>query len=97
MTSDVGNILPLPLEVAAQIESATVITSVADVVVGLVENSLDACATRMDVKIDFARGLCVVEDDGHGIAPGDFKEDGGLGKSCCMSGKKHGVHNSSQF
>ena len=75
-----AEIKPLPSDVAAQIKSSTTIFSLSDVVVGLVENALDAEARRVDVTIDLARASCTVEDDGCGIAPADFEEDGGLGK-----------------
>jgi DNA mismatch repair protein MLH3 len=73
-------ILPLPAEVVAQIKSSTAIVSLTGVVLELLKNSLDAQATRVEATVDFARGACTVEDDGLGIAPLDFTEDGGLGK-----------------
>ncbi|KAF2431944.1 hypothetical protein EJ08DRAFT_610156, partial [Tothia fuscella] len=74
------SILPLPVEVVAQIKSSAAITNLTAVIIGLVENSLDAQATRITVDVDSGRGGCVVEDDGLGIAPGEFAEGGGLGK-----------------
>ena len=85
MVLEFGKILPLPTDVAAQIKSSTTIPSLASVVLGLVENSLDAGSRRIDVTINFQRGSCIVEDDGVGVAPQEFKETGGLGKSCCMA------------
>ena len=82
MSKEVGKILPLSPDVAVQISSSTTISSLTSVVSGLVENSLDACARTIDVSVDFGKGSCVVEDDGHGILPSDFGEDGGLGKAC---------------
>lgn len=73
-------ILPLPAQVAAQIKSSTTIPSLASVVLGLVENSLDARARRIEISVDFRRGSCTVEDDGDGIGPKEFAEEGGLGK-----------------
>ena len=70
----------LPDHVAAQIKSSVTITSLNEVVLGLVKNSLDAASTRIDIEVDFGRGSCLVEDDGGGIAPSDFTEAGGLGK-----------------
>ena len=73
-------IRPLPETVAAQIKSSITISSLSSVVLGLVENSLDAAATSIDINLDFGRGTCSVEDDGHGIAPMEFEDGGGLGK-----------------
>lgn len=78
------SILPLPDDVVAQIKSSTAIVSLIGVVVELLKNSLDAKATRIDVTVDFARGGCTVEDDGTGIPPAEFDENGGLGKLYCQ-------------
>ena len=75
-----AEIQPLPPDVAAQIESSSVITSLSDVIFGLLQNAFDAQARRVTVNIDFGRASCSVEDDGCGILPADFREDGGLGK-----------------
>ncbi|KAF1835096.1 DNA mismatch repair protein [Decorospora gaudefroyi] len=79
------SILPLPDEVAAQIKSSTAIPSLTGVVLELLKNALDAKATRIDVSVDFARGGCTVEDDGLGIPPLEFREEGGLGTLYCTS------------
>ncbi|KAI4629085.1 uncharacterized protein J4E87_003346 [Alternaria ethzedia] len=73
-------ILPLPAEVIAQIKSSTAIVSLTGVVLELLKNSLDAKATKVEAAIDFARGGCSVEDDGLGVSPLEFREEGGLGK-----------------
>jgi DNA mismatch repair protein MLH3 len=78
------SILPLPEEVAAQIKSSTAIVSLTDVVLELLKNSLDAHATKIEATVDFARGGCTVEDDGLGISPLQFREEGALGKLYCM-------------
>ena len=75
-----AEIKPLPPDVAAQIKSSTAISSLSDVIFGLIENSFDAGASRVDVDIDFGRASCSVEDNGCGISPADFEEGGGLGK-----------------
>jgi hypothetical protein len=80
-----SGILPLPQEVVAQIKSSTAIVSLHDVVLELIKNALDAKATRIEAMVDFTRGACSVEDDGLGIAPTDFRADGGLGKLYCSS------------
>lgn len=74
----------LPDEVVAQIKSSTAIVSLTGVVLELLKNSLDAKASKIDVTVDFARGGCTVDDDGLGISPAEFAEDGGLGKLYCM-------------
>ncbi|KAG9190459.1 hypothetical protein G6011_08547 [Alternaria panax] len=79
------SILPLPEHVVAQIKSSTAIVSLTGVVLELLKNSLDAHATRIEAAIDFARGGCSVEDDGLGISPLEFREEGGLGKLYCTS------------
>lgn len=73
-------ILPLPPQVAAQIKSSTTIPSLASVVLGLIANSLDAEACKVDVSVDFGRGTTSVEDNGLGIPPREFTEAGGLGR-----------------
>ncbi|CAD6574993.1 MAG: DNA mismatch repair protein [Alectoria sarmentosa] len=80
MLSAIPSILPLPPEVAAQIKSSTTINSLSIVVLGLLANSLDADARRVDINVDLRRGAASVEDDGNGIPPKEFHEYGGLGK-----------------
>lgn len=82
-------ILPLPPEVAAQIRSSIAITTLQDVVVQLLCNSIDAHSTRVDVKVDSSRGSCVVEDNGLGIAAIEFAPEGSLGKPFCESAKTY--------
>ncbi|KAJ5081501.1 hypothetical protein NUU61_009765 [Penicillium alfredii] len=81
MSSSGSTIRPLPSDVAAKIKSSTSITHLTGVIVELVKNSLDANSHTVFVTVDFARGSCVVEDDGHGIAPAEFQSHGGLGKA----------------
>ena len=78
------SILPLSEDVVAQIKSSTAIVSLTGVVLELVKNSLDAKATKIEATVDFARGACAVEDNGLGISPLEFREEGGLGKLYCM-------------
>lgn len=77
------SIKPLPGDVVAQIKSSTVITSLNGVAFGLVQNSLDAQASIINLSIDYRRGNCTVEDNGQGIPPLDFHEGGGLGTLYC--------------
>ena len=76
-------ILPLPVEVVAQIRSSSAITSIPSVILNLLRNSIDAGACKVTVSVDFRRGSCVVEDDGLGISPNEFGEEGGLGRMYC--------------
>ncbi|KAF2793580.1 DNA mismatch repair protein [Melanomma pulvis-pyrius CBS 109.77] len=78
-------ILPLPPDVVVQIKSSTAIVSLAGVVVELLKNALDAGATKVEATVDFGRGGCSVEDNGRGIAPLEFREEGALGKLHCTS------------
>ena len=80
MLPEIPAIRPLPEEVAAQIKSSITISSLSSVVLGLVENSLDAGANTIEIYLDYGRGTCSVEDDGHGIAPVEFGDGGGLVK-----------------
>ena len=75
-----GRIRPLPPEAVSQIQSSKNILDLETVVFSLVENSLDAGASRIEVSVDFQRGSCVVEDNGHGIHRSEFEQQGGLGK-----------------
>ncbi|KAF7855428.1 hypothetical protein EAF04_010171 [Stromatinia cepivora] len=74
------SIQPLPSDVIAQIKSSSTITSLNGVIFELVENCLDASCSKIDIVVDFSRGCCTVEDNGLGILPSEFGENGGLGK-----------------
>ncbi|KAI6803011.1 hypothetical protein KC332_g9913 [Hortaea werneckii] len=75
-----SRILPLPSDAVAQIYSSKNITSLQGVVLALLENCLDASATKIDILVDFGRGSCVLEDNGLGIPPEEFTKEGGLGR-----------------
>lgn len=82
------SIQPLPDHVVNQLKSSVVITSLNGVVLGLVRNSLDAGASKVDITIDYARGNCTVQDNGLGIPADEFRDGGGLGRPhrklyCC--------------
>ena len=77
---DDGRIKPLPPKVVAEIKSSITVTSLNSVVFGLLENALDAGATKIEIQVDPARGSCIIEDDGLGIHPTEFGLDGGLAK-----------------
>ncbi|PHH72915.1 hypothetical protein CDD80_4181 [Ophiocordyceps camponoti-rufipedis] len=70
----------LPDHVVDKLRSSASITSLNGVVCGLLKNSLDGGAARVLIRLDYARGNCSVEDDGRGIEPSEFREDGGLAK-----------------
>lgn len=74
------SIVALPQHVTAQINSSSSFTCLNDVVLALFKNSLDASCTKIEITVDYSRGLCVVEDNGVGILPSEFRESGGLGK-----------------
>ncbi|KAK2022721.1 hypothetical protein LX32DRAFT_602297 [Colletotrichum zoysiae] len=74
------SIKPLPEDVIRRMRSSATVTSINRVVCGLVKNSLDAGATRLKITVDYSRGNCIVEDDGIGILPLEFRETGGLGR-----------------
>lgn len=81
------SIQPLPQDVAAKIKSSAIITSLNGAAYGLLCNSLDAGACKINISVDYSRGNCSVEDDGAGIAPASFQEGEGLGKLHCKSGR----------
>ena len=74
------SIRQLPEDVVGKLKSSTVIVSLNGAAIGLVSNALDAEAAKINITVDYARGNCTVEDNGCGIPPREFKEDGGLGK-----------------
>lgn len=73
----------LPAEAIAQIKSSATIPTLGAAAIGLLKNSLDAGATRVNVLVDWTRGDCTVEDDGAGIPAAEFQASGGLGKQWC--------------
>ncbi|KAK5171249.1 DNA mismatch repair protein [Saxophila tyrrhenica] len=75
-----ARILPLQADAISQIHSSKHITSIQDVVLALLENSLDAGSNKVGITVDFRRGGCSVDDNGSGIASAEFMADGGLGK-----------------
>jgi DNA mismatch repair protein MLH3 len=76
-----ARILPLSEDAISRINSSKQITSLSGVILALLENALDADATKTDISVNFGRGSCIVEDNGTGIPSVEFSEHGGLGKT----------------
>ena len=85
MVTNRGRIQPIPSTVAVQIKSSTNVNSLADVVIGLLRNSLDAGATTINLETDFEKCCCFCEDDGEGIDVYDLGPEGLLGVSGATS------------
>jgi DNA mismatch repair protein MLH3 len=83
MAAQNHQILPLPPEVQSQIRSSIDITSLSDVVIELIKNSLDAQARAVHIEVDYLHGGCCVEDDGTGIPAEELSEHGHLGSMYC--------------
>ena len=75
-----ARILPLSEDAISGITSSKQITSLSGVILALLENALDADASKVDISVNFGRGSCVVEDNGTGIPSVEISEHGGLGK-----------------
>jgi len=59
---------PLTEPVRTRLRSTQLLTSLPQVVSELVQNSLDASASHIDIGVDSQEWECWVKDDGHGIA-----------------------------
>lgn len=82
------SISELPKNVSDKLRASITITSLEDVIIGLLKNALDASAEKIHITVDCGKGDCVVEDDGHGILPDEFSDNGGLAKPHCESLRK---------
>jgi DNA mismatch repair protein MLH3 len=77
---DTNRIQKLSDDAIRSIHSSKTIISEEDVAIALLENSLDAGATKVEITINRSRGSCAATDNGRGIPSYEFFEDGGLGK-----------------
>lgn len=60
-------IATLPEASRTVLRSTTILTSLPQIVFELVQNSLDAGASQIDVGVDIEAWNCWVRDDGHGM------------------------------
>lgn len=58
---------PLPEATVSHLRSTINIVSLADVLKELIQNALDASATRVDCSVNLERWGVRVSDDGHGM------------------------------
>lgn len=70
-------ISPLPLATTSLLRSTLVIPSLPSLLVELVQNSLDARATQINLGVDLDRWTIKCEDNGSGIAWSDLSKVGG--------------------
>ena len=84
-----SRIVLLPPDAISSIQSSKQIISLQGVALALMENSLDAGSTKVEITVDFRRGCCTIEDNGSGIPSAEFLEAGGLGKLYHTSKHQH--------
>jgi DNA mismatch repair protein MutL len=63
----------MPPELASQLAAGEVVERPASVVKELIENSLDAGASSIEIEVSLSRKRIRVKDDGSGIAPGELE------------------------
>ena len=70
MPSPVKSIQRLPQATRTRLRSTQIITTLSQIISELVQNSLDARASHVDVGLDFEAWECWVRDDGVGMSVG---------------------------
>jgi DNA mismatch repair protein MLH3 len=66
------SLYPLDSETRSKIRSTQIITSLPQIVSELVQNSLDAGASHINIGVDVSEWECWVRDDGCGISKKDL-------------------------
>jgi len=81
-------ITPLARPVHSRLRSAVIIPTFSQILNELIQNSLDAGATRIECWINLERGneMIRVEDDGHGLDRDGLNFIGGASGTCNISG-----------
>ena len=77
----------LPARTASHLRSSVIVPSLPSILTELVQNSLDANATKIDCSIDLIRWTLVCHDNGHGI---DWSELKRLGRERYLTSKLGG-------
>lgn len=67
-----STIIQLPLSTQSQLRSTQILTSLTQVLSELIQNSLDAKATQIEVGVDCEGWECWVRDNGVGIKKDDL-------------------------
>jgi len=81
MTEFLPAIERLPLPTRTRLRSTQILTSLPQIVSELLQNSLDAQATHIDVGVDFEGWICWVTDNGHGISKDDLESLAQVGEN----------------
>lgn len=82
------HLISLDKSTQSYLRSSVVLTSLPQIVHELVENSLDAEASNIEVAINTEDWECSVQDDGRGLSKNDLNEiavgicEGGCGELC---------------
>lgn len=80
-------IAPLPPRTASHLRSSIILPSLPSILTELIQNALDANATKIDTSIDLARWTVACHDNGHGIGWADLQQ---LGSERYLSSKLGG-------
>lgn len=85
MTTTARNILPLEMETQTKLASSVRLLSLNQVIMGLLENALDARSRTIRITLNYSWGFCSVQDDGVGIDKQEFEVDRYLATPYCTS------------